>query len=196
MRFAPLGSKLTPGTLNKVNRRPWSILISGSTSIYHTFGSLPINFNRLTYNVDSVQPWLCSCGWSLHDYWNMSTDYRHIDNYFRLVIVVVSLCCTQQSWAPNIDCCALVIWPWSVTLTLTCDLDHKAMYQWCKTRYWVLDLDCWQSCSNKLARALKLLQSCLTNGHHLPHWAKLETGTHANGWTDAIKYIISLLRGR
>ncbi len=40
-----------------------------------------------------------------------------------LVMVVVALCCTRQSRAPNIDRCAPEIWPWPQTLTLTFDLD-------------------------------------------------------------------------
>ena len=49
------------------------------------------------------------------------TDYKHTYNHLRLGMVVVALCCTQQSRAPNIDRCAPEIRPWP--LTLICDLD-------------------------------------------------------------------------
>ena len=44
----------------------------------------------------------------------------------RLVMTLTALCCTQQSRATNIDCCALEIWPWPVTMTPTFDRDLKA----------------------------------------------------------------------
>ena len=33
------------------------------------------------------------------------TDYRHTDNHLRMEMVVVALCCTWHSRAPNIDRC-------------------------------------------------------------------------------------------
>ena len=54
-------------------------------------------------------------------------DYRHTDKHLRLVMTFIALCCTRQSWAPNIDCCVPEIWPWHwprpLTLTLDFDLD-------------------------------------------------------------------------
>ncbi len=56
-------------------------------------------------------------------------DYRHTDKHLRLVMTLISLCCTRQSRAPNIDRCALEIWPRPLTLTNdldpTFDLDLK-----------------------------------------------------------------------
>ncbi len=74
----------------------------------------------------------------LHDYPQTPNDYRHVhtDNNLRLVMMVVALCCTRQSRAPNIDRCAPEIWPWPVTLILTFDLDpdlwHYPKAMWCK----------------------------------------------------------------
>ena len=39
------------------------------------------------------------------NYPHTPTNYRHTDNYLRLVTVVVALCCTRQSRASNIDRC-------------------------------------------------------------------------------------------
>ncbi len=40
--------------------------------------------------------WLHPC-----NYLHKPTDYRHTDNHVRLIMVVVALCCTWQSWAPK-----------------------------------------------------------------------------------------------
>ncbi len=54
----------------------------------------------------NYQPTLKANRLNLRDYPQTPTDYRHTDNHLRLVIVVVAHCCTRQSRAPNIDCCA------------------------------------------------------------------------------------------
>ena len=60
----------------------------------------------------------------LQYYPHMSIDYKHTDIYIRLVmtllcskqLAVIAVCCTQQSRAPYINCCAR-------KLALTSDLD-------------------------------------------------------------------------
>ena len=56
------------------------------------------------------------------NYLHTPTDYGQTDKYLRLVMTLIALCCTRQSWAPNVDHCAPEIWPWPVTLTTTFDL--------------------------------------------------------------------------
>ena len=50
-----------------------------------------------------------------HDYPHMPTNYKHADKHLRLVMILIALCCTQQSRAPNIDQCTPENCPWQVT---------------------------------------------------------------------------------
>ncbi len=75
------------------------------------------------------------------NYLHTPTNYRHTDNYLRLVMVVVAPCCPRLFLAPNIDGCAPEIWPWPwprpLTLTLKqCNSDAKA-------QFYTFDLDLW-----------------------------------------------------
>ncbi len=76
-----------------------------------TFGSLFSRFTSSTFPWQDYNLWWVESRESCpllkadrphwRDYQQTPTDYRHTDNHFRLVLVVVALCCTRQSRAPN-----------------------------------------------------------------------------------------------
>ncbi len=112
------------------------------------------NFAGIELKVHSVDQTYCQIPFAItvkanrlhpRNYPQTPTDYRHTDNDLRLVMVVIALCCTWQSRAPNIDRCVPYIWPWprSLTLTPTFDLDLKASNSDVDTQFLAFYLDFW-----------------------------------------------------
>ncbi len=60
-------------------------------------------------------------------------------------LTLIALSCSQQSRAPNIECCMPEIWlwpwPWPLTFTPTLDIDFKQGKSHVKRRFLAFDLD-------------------------------------------------------
>ncbi len=97
---------------------------------------------------------------------SLSAQARHSSKYSPWLLI--ALCCTWQSRAPNTDGCMPEIWPW--TLNLTHELDPN-LWPWlrplaltlkqgksheCQTQFLVFDLNLWPTTLPYIANIAKV----------------------------------------